>query len=81
MKKKKKKDYSLRILNAEQGTFTPIVLPANSGMSRESQKFYGKLSSKISEKCCQPYHRRKRKNIVFEESVGSAEGIPRARKI
>ena len=53
--KEKKKAYNERILNVEQGTFTPIVMLANGGLGREGEKFYGKLASKISEKRCQPY--------------------------
>ena len=53
--KEKKRAYNERILNVEQGTFTPIVMSANRGIGREGEKFYGKLASKISEKRCQPY--------------------------
>ena len=53
--KEKKRAYNERILNIEQGTFTPIVMSANGGIGREGEKFYGKLASKISEKLSQPY--------------------------
>ena len=43
------------ITNVEKGAFTTIILPANGGMVRKSQKSYRKLSSKISEEHFQPY--------------------------
>ena len=43
------------IINVEKGAFTTIILPGNRGMGRKSQKYYRKLSSKISEEHFQPY--------------------------
>ena len=39
---------SSRILNVEQGTFTPFVLSATEGMGRECSMFFEKLSQLIS---------------------------------
>ena len=44
----KKREYSSRILNVEQGTFTPPVLSATGGMGRECSMFVKKLSQLIS---------------------------------
>ena len=46
----KKKEYSSRILNVEQGTFTPLVFSATGGMRRECSMFFKKLSQPISTK-------------------------------
>ena len=39
---------SSRILNVEQGTFTPFLLSATEGMGRECSMFFEKLSQLIS---------------------------------
>ena len=44
----KKREYSSRILNVEQGTFTPLVFSATGGMGRECLMFFKKLSQLIS---------------------------------
>ena len=53
--KEKKKQYNERILQVEHGTFTPLVMSASGGMSRECQKFYIRLAAMISEKRKQSY--------------------------
>ena len=42
--------YNERILQVEHGSFTPLVMPATSGMSRESEKFYSRLAEIICKK-------------------------------
>ena len=44
----KKREYSSRILNVEQGTFTPLVFSATGGMGRECSMFFKKLNQLIS---------------------------------
>ena len=44
----KKREYSSRNLNVEQGTFTPLVFSATGGMGRECSMFFKKLSQLIS---------------------------------
>ena len=44
--KEKKKQYNERVLQIEQGSFTPLVMSANSGMGRECRKFFSRLSEK-----------------------------------
>ena len=46
--KKKKREYSSRILNVEQGSFTPLVFSATGAMGRECSMFVKKLSQLIS---------------------------------
>ena len=48
--KEKKRFYNERIMQVEQGTFTPLVISVTRGMGRESSKFYSRLSELISEK-------------------------------
>ena len=49
--KEKKKCYNERIMQIEHGSFTPLIMSAAGGMSRECRKFYVCLSEMISEKC------------------------------
>ena len=58
---KGKKSYNERI-NIGHGTFTPLVILANGGMSRGCQTFYTKLPEKIPEKACQS-------NSVFSSCI------------
>ena len=44
----KKREYSSRILNVEQGTFTPLVFSAAGGLGRECSMFVKKLIQLIS---------------------------------
>ena len=46
----KKKKYNERVLQVENGTFTPLVFAANGGMARECKVFYKRLSEMIAEK-------------------------------
>ena len=48
--KEKKKTYNERILQVEHGSFTPLVMSATGGMSRECKKFYSRLAEVISKK-------------------------------
>jgi len=48
--KEKKKSYNERILNIEQGSFTPLVMTANGGFGRECSKFYSRLAELIATK-------------------------------
>ena len=48
--KEKKKDYNERIMQIEHGSFTPLVMSATGGMSRECRTFYFRLSEMINEK-------------------------------
>ena len=52
---KQKREYIERILQAEHGTFTPLVISTTGGMGRESRKFYARLSEMISEKRKESY--------------------------
>ena len=42
--------YSKRIINAEQGTFTPLVFTSAGGMARQSQIFYKRMADLMAEK-------------------------------
>ena len=46
----KKKKYNERVLQIENGSFTPLVFATNGGMAREFQKFYKRLAEMISDK-------------------------------
>jgi len=48
--KEKKKSYNERILNVEHGSFTPLVMTANGGFSRECSTFYSLLADMIATK-------------------------------
>jgi hypothetical protein len=48
--KEKKRSYSQRILEVENGTFTPLVFSVHGGMGEECKMFYKRLSSLLSEK-------------------------------
>ena len=50
MEKEKKRKYLYRVLDQENGTFTPLVFSANGGMSKETKRFYARLSELLSEK-------------------------------
>ena len=45
-----KKKYNERVLQVENGTFTPLVFSTHGGMGRECKKFYQRLTEMISEK-------------------------------
>ena len=42
--------YSERIINVEQGTFTPLVFTSAVGMARQSQIFYKSMAELMAEK-------------------------------
>ena len=44
------KHYSPRILELENGSFTPLVFSVNGGMGREAKIFYTRLAEMIAEK-------------------------------
>ena len=44
----KRKQYNERIINIENGSFIPIVLSLNGGMSNECKVFYSRLAELIS---------------------------------
>ena len=46
----KKRQYNQRVLEVENGTFTPLVFATNGGMARECRAFYKRLAEMISEK-------------------------------
>ena len=46
----KKNDYNQRVIDIEHGSFTPIVMTAYGGFSRETEKFMSHLIVKIAEK-------------------------------
>ena len=48
--KEKNKKYNERILQVEHGSFTPLVMWATGGMSRESKKSYSRLVEMICKK-------------------------------
>ena len=48
--KEKKRGYNERVLQVENGTFTPLVFSVHGGMGPECKVFYKRLSSLISEK-------------------------------
>ena len=46
----KKKNYNERVLQVENGTFTPLVFSTHGGMGRECKTFYQRLTEMIAEK-------------------------------
>ena len=48
--KEKKRSYNQRIIETENGTFTPLVFSCTGGMSRECAKFYSSLGELLSSK-------------------------------
>lgn len=50
MEKIKKRKYNQRILDSENGTFTPLIFSSNGGISVETKSFYGRLSHLIADK-------------------------------
>ena len=46
----KKRSYGNRVLQIENGSFTPLVFAANGGMRKESTRFYKRLAEMIAEK-------------------------------
>jgi len=48
--REKKRQYGERILQAENGTFSPLVFAANGAMGRECTLFYKRLAEMIADK-------------------------------
>ena len=48
--KEKKRQYNERVLQIENGTFTPLVFATNGAISRECQAFYKRLAEMVAEK-------------------------------
>ena len=48
--RREKKHYNERVLNIENGSFTPLVFNINSGMARECKKFFSRLTEMVAEK-------------------------------
>ena len=46
----KKRHYNERVLEVENGSFTPLVFSANGGMGRQCKLFYQRLSDMVAEK-------------------------------
>ena len=46
----KKRKYAFRVLEVEQGTFTPLVFTTTGGMSDECQRYHSRLAELISAK-------------------------------
>ena len=46
----KKDEYNERVIKIEHGSFTPLVLSAYGGYSRETERFMSRLITKIAEK-------------------------------
>jgi len=59
--KEKKRHYGERILQVENGSFTPLVFSTNGGMGRECSTFFKRLSEMIAEKRKLPVST----NVVF----------------
>ena len=48
--KEKKRHYERRVLEIENGTFTPLVFDTNGGMGKECMIFYKRLAEMVAEK-------------------------------
>ena len=51
----KKRDYNLRVINVEKGTFTPLVFSTTGGMGQEATSFIKRLAEKTATKTNQRY--------------------------
>ncbi len=51
----KKRQYNDRIINVEQGSFTPLIFSSTGGMGREASMFLKRLATMISEKRSELY--------------------------
>ena len=51
----KKSKYNHRVMNIEQGTFTPLIFTANGCMGPECSMFHKSIADKISEKTGEAY--------------------------
>ena len=50
MENEKKRKYNRRIIERENGTFTPLIFTSNGGMSRETSIFFSRIAEMICEK-------------------------------
>ena len=51
----KKREYNQRVLEVEDGVFTPLVFSTSGGMGKESTVFYKRLADSLSRKRDKPY--------------------------
>ena len=51
----KKRKYASRIIEVENGTFTPLVFTTTGGMSQECQRYHSRLAELISSKKQEDY--------------------------
>ena len=51
----KKRQYNQRIMDVEQGTFTPLIIGTNGGMGAECDMFIKNLADKLSMKQSEEY--------------------------
>ena len=51
----KERAYNQRVLEVENGVFTPLVFSTSSGMEREISEFYKRLADYLSVKRNKPY--------------------------
>ena len=51
----KKRKYTKRILQVENGSFTPLVFSVHGGMGKEANKCYSRIAEKLAEKRDEPY--------------------------
>ena len=50
----KKRKYNERILQVENGSFTPLVFSVNGGMGKEANKCYSRIAEKLAKKRYEP---------------------------
>ena len=48
MKKKKKRQYASRVMEVEQGTFTPLVFTITGGMAEECKRYHNGLTELLA---------------------------------
>ena len=53
--KEKKRQYNMRVLQVENGSFTSLVFSINSGMGKDALKCYSRVAEMLSEKRDEPY--------------------------
>ena len=51
----KKREYLQRIVDVENGSFTPLIFGTNGGVGNECQKFLSSLASQLAEKTDETY--------------------------
>ena len=54
-RKEKKRLYNMRVLQVENGSFTPLVFSINDGMGRETSKCYSQIAEMLSKKSDENY--------------------------